>query len=258
VTLPPGLERAIGLLDPARRPKRAAVPDGYLDLLGGAGRRGGRPAQRLMLTRGLPVVYERWWRPAWGRVLMGPLGPGTDGERGIAHDLLELWPGDVVLDIACGPGNFVREFAGAVGPGGLVVGLDASQTMLARAVEDTDAANVAYLRGDAIRLPFRDGCFDAICCFAALHLFDEPLAALDAMERVLAPGGRVAILTSARAPLTPAPVGALVGAATGLRVFGRDEITGALEERGFEDVRRQISGFAQFVGARKGGDRLAA
>jgi SAM-dependent methyltransferase len=253
VTLSGGLERAIGLLDPARRPKSAAVPDGYLDLLGGAGRRGGGPAQRLMLTRGLPVVYERWWRPAWGRVLMGPLGPGTQGERQIAHELLELGPGDTVLDIACGPGNFVREFAGSIGKRGLVVGLDASQTMLARAVEDTRAAasNVAYVRGDAIRLPFRDGCFDAVCCFAALHLFDAPLAALDAMERVLAPGGRVAILTSARAPLTPAPVGALVGAATRLRVFGRDEITGALEERGFEGVQRRISGLAQFVGARK-------
>jgi SAM-dependent methyltransferase len=260
VTLSPGLERAIGLLDPARRPKSAAVPDGYLDLLGGAGRRAGGPAQRLMLTRGLPVVYERWWRPAWGRVLMGPLGPGTTGERQIAHELLELGPGDTVLDIACGPGNFVREFAGSVGRRGLVVGLDASQTMLARAVEDTGAParNVAYVRGDAIRLPFRDGCFDAVCCFAALHLFDAPLVALDAMERVLAPGGRLAILTSARAPLTPAPVGALVGAATGLRVFGRDEITGALEERGFEGIQRRISGLAQFVGARKGGDRAAA
>ena len=252
MSLSAGLERAIGLLDPARRPRSAAVPDGYLDLLGGAGRRGRGPAPRLMLTRALPVVYERWWRPAWGRVLMGPLGPGTRGERRIAHELLELGPGDTVLDIACGPGNFVRDFAASVGGSGLVVGLDASQTMLARAVQDTgDASNVAYIRGDAIRLPFRDGAFDAVCCFAALHLFDEPLAALDAMARVLAPGGRVAILTSARAPLTPPPVGALVGAATGLRVFGRDEITRALEERGFVDVRRRISGLAQFVGARR-------
>jgi SAM-dependent methyltransferase len=252
VSLSAGLERAIELLDPARRPGSAAVPDGYLDLLGGAGRRSGSPAQRLMLTSALPVVYERWWRPAWGRVLMGPLGPGTEGERRIAHDLLELGPGDTVLDIACGPGNFVREFAGAVGRRGLVVGLDASPTMLARAVQDTRTApNVAYVRGDAIRLPFRDATFDAVCCFAALHLFDEPLAALDAIARVLAPGGRVAILTSARAPLTPSPVGALVGAATGLRVFGRDEITGALEARGFVDVRRRISGLAQFVGGRR-------
>jgi hypothetical protein len=58
-------------------------------------------------------------------------------------------------------------------------------------------------------------------------------------------------LTSARAPLTPSPVGALIGAATGLRVFGREEITRALEERGFEDVRRRVSGLAQFVGARR-------
>ena len=252
MTLSTGLERAIGLLDPARRPASAPVHDGYLDLLGGAGRRGGRPAQRLMLTRALPVVYERWWRPAWGRVLMGPLGPGMQGERRIARELLELGPGDTVLDIACGPGNFVRDFAEAVGPRGLVVGLDASPTMLARAVSDTKAApNVAYVRGDAIRLPFRDGSFDALCCFAALHLFDEPLAALDAMARVLAPGGRLAILTSARTPLTPAPVGAVLGAATGLRVFGREEVTRALEERDFVDVRRRVSGLAQFVGARR-------
>ena len=130
-----------------------------------------------MLTRGLPVVYERWWRPAWGRVLMGPLGPGTQGERQIAHELLELGPGDTVLDIACGPGNFVREFAGSVGKRGLVVGLDASQTMLARAVADTREARRTSPTSAATRsaLPFRDGCFDAVCCFAALHLFDEPL-----------------------------------------------------------------------------------
>jgi SAM-dependent methyltransferase len=251
VTLSAGLERAIGLLDPARRPPAAPVMDGYLDLLGSGGR-SGRPAQRLMLTRALPVVYERWWRPAWGRVLMGPLGPGMAGERRLAQELLEIAPGDTVLDIACGPGNFVRDFAGAVGRRGLVVGLDASPTMLARAVRDTKVApNVAYVRGDAVRLPFRDGAFDAVCCFAALHFFDEPGAALDAMARVLAPRGRLAILTSARTPLTPAPVGTLVGAATGMRMFGRGEITRALEERGFTDVRRRVAGVAQFVGARR-------
>ena len=252
MSLSAGLERALGLLDPARRPRSAPVVDGYLDLLGDLRSVGGRPAQRLMLTRALPVVYERWWRPGWGRVLMGPLGPGTGGERRIAQELLELAPGDTVLDVACGPGNFVRDFAKTVGRRGLVVGLDASPTMLARAVKDTRTApNVAYVRGDAVRLPFRDGGFDAICCFAALHFFDEPRAALEAMARVLAPGGRLAILTSARTPLTPAPVGALLGAAAGMRMFGRDEITSALEERGFEDVRRRIAGVAQFVGARR-------
>ena len=135
VSLSAGLERAIGLLDPARRPARAAVPDGYLDLLGGAGRRGGRPAQRLMLTRGLPVVYERWWRPAWGRVLMGPLGPGTAGERRIAARAARARPGRHRARHRVRAGQLrARRSPGTVGPRGLVVGLDASQTMLARAV----------------------------------------------------------------------------------------------------------------------------
>jgi len=218
VTLSAGLERAIGLLDPARRPRSAAVHDGYLDLLGGAGRRGGSPAQRLMLTRGLPVVYERWWRPAWGRVLMGPLGPGTKGERQIAHELLELGPGDTVLDIACGPGNFVREFAGSIGKRGLVVGLDTSQTMLARAVEDTGAArNVAYVRGDAIRLPFRDGSFDAVTSAHFFHHFtpDENAGILGDMLRVTR---RVVLVNDTRRHRLPLLFVQLLGA---LRLVGR-------------------------------------
>ena len=36
------------------------------------------------------------------------------------------------------------------------------------------------------------------------------------------------------------------------RMFERDEITGALADRGFEDVRQRVSGLTQFVGGRKG------
>ena len=110
----------------------------------------------------------------------------------IARLLLGLGPGDVVLDVACGPGNFSREFARAVGDDGLVVGIDASRTMLARGVDDLEArglGNLALIRGDATALPFRDASFDAVCCFAALHLFADPFAALDEMRRVLAPAG---------------------------------------------------------------------
>ena len=37
-----------------------------------------------MLTRALPVVYERWWRPALGRMFKGVLGPGMADEHRIA------------------------------------------------------------------------------------------------------------------------------------------------------------------------------
>lgn len=248
-----GLERSLVLLDPARRPPSVPMVDGYLDLLGDAAPEPTGVVQRSMLTRAVPRVYERYWRPALGRVAKGPLGPGMAEERRIARLLLGLGPGDGVLDLACGTGGFARDFGRLVGPSGLVVGLDASATMLARAVRATPpAAPVAYVRGDAAALPFRDASFDAVCCFAALHLFRDPLAALDEIARVLAPGGRVAILTSCRTRTAAARAwDGFVGARLGVRMFEREEVTGALAARGFDPVRRRVAGLAQFVGGRR-------
>jgi SAM-dependent methyltransferase len=234
------------------------VVDGYLDLLGaGVEAPVTGATQRMMLSRTVPVVYERYWRPALGRVAKGPLGPSMGDEKRIARLLLGLGPGDGVLDVACGPGNFVRDFGRLVGPSGLVVGLDASATMLRRGVADTGAArrrngNVAFVRGSATDMPFRDATFDAVCCFAALHLFDDPFAALDEMARVLTPGGRIALLTSCRTRTAPGRTwDAFVGGRLGMRMFERDEITTALTARDFTTVRRRTSGLAQFVGGRK-------
>ena len=59
-----------------------------------------------------------------------------------------------------------------------------------------------YVRASATDLPFRDGSFDAVCCFAALYLIEDPLQAVAEIVRVLAPGGRVALLSSvARGPV---------------------------------------------------------
>jgi SAM-dependent methyltransferase len=230
--------------------------DGYVDLIGsdGAPRSTGL-AQDLMLTRLLPQVYERWWRPALGRAAKGVFGPGMSDEKRIARLLLALSPGDGVLDIACGTGNFTRDFARTVGPTGIVVGIDLSETMLARAVRDTAAAGlddrIAYVRADASELPFREKSFDAVCCFAALHLFADPLGALDRMMSVLTPGGRIAIFTSARNRTAPLRTfESVVQARSGMRMFEQDEVIAALEDRGFVDVRQRVAGFTQFVGGR--------
>jgi SAM-dependent methyltransferase len=250
-----GLERASALLDPDVRAAGRVDGGGYLDLIGDHARQSTGPAQDLMLTRLVPQVYERWWRPALGRAAKGVFGPGMTDEKRIARLLLALAPGDGVLDVACGTGNFTRDFAHTVGPTGLVVGIDVSQTMLARAVRDTRAADlddrVAYVRGDAAALPFRDRSFDAVCCFAALHLFADPLGALDRMTTVLNKGGRIALFTTARnrtAPLRAAE--AIAQARSGMRMFERDEMVEALEDRGFVDVRQRVAGFTQFVGGR--------
>jgi SAM-dependent methyltransferase len=250
------IERALALLLPEHRPEDpgAASREGWLDLLGDGEPASTGAAQDLMLTGVVPAIYERWWRPALGRVAKGVLGPSMSDEHRIARLLLGLAPGDGVLDVACGPGNFTREFGRIAGETGLAVGIDASPTMLRRAVEDTPDpyGNVAYVRGNAVELPFRDAAFDAVCCFAALHLFAEPFTALDHMARVLTPGGRIAIFTSCRTRSSPLrTVDGLLGWRSGIRMFEPDEITDALADRGFRDVTQRITGLTQFVGGRK-------
>jgi ubiquinone/menaquinone biosynthesis C-methylase UbiE len=245
----PAIEQTLALLQPARRPAVAHVEDGYLDLLGEEDPTGAHPGQRLMLSGTLAAIYERLWRPLGARLLMGATGPGTHAERRMALNMLELSADDRVLDVACGPGNFTRRFAHATGEG-LAVGIDASKTMLAVAVRDSEGANLAYVRGDACALPFRDGSFDAVCCFAALYLIQEPLRALDEIARVLAPGGRVALLSSCnRGPLPAGATSAVVRSLSGVRIFARDEITRALRDRGLAEIEQRVVGLAQFVSA---------
>jgi SAM-dependent methyltransferase len=250
-SVPAAIEQALVLFDPASRPASPLVRDGYLDLLGEDDPTGGHPVQRLMLNGLLARVYERFWRPAAMQVLSGFKGPRRREERRVAVRMLSLASGDRVLDVACGPGNFTRDFAEATGDG-LVVGLDASRAMLAAGARVTGAANVAYVRGDACALPFAAASFDAICCFGALHLFEPPLRALEEIVRVLAPAGRLALMTT----YDPASTrGSGEGAAArkygGMLMFPREEITGALEDRGLLAIEQRAMGNVQFVSARK-------
>jgi ubiquinone/menaquinone biosynthesis C-methylase UbiE len=205
-----------------------------------------------MQSGAVPRIYARWWRPALGRLAKGALGPSMADEHRIARLLLALSPGEGVLDVACGTGSFCRDFGRTVGASGLVVGIDVSQTMLTRAVAETKLSNVAYVRGDAQELPFLDRSFDAVCCFAAFHLFADPMRALDRMTEVLTPGGRIAIFTTARHRTAPVRTAeSLLAMRSGARLFEEHELVDALKRRGYEDVRQRLAGVTQFVGARR-------
>ncbi|WP_395111455.1 class I SAM-dependent methyltransferase [Actinomadura sp. SCN-SB] len=249
-------ERILRLL--AEPPPEQDGSASYLDLLPPERPATDTPAQRLMESAFLPRIYERIWRPIGFNLMKGwPVGPDTGEEHALARSWLALDrsppPDAVVLDVACGPGNVTRALASGVDEkGGLVVGLDVAAGMLARAAADTSMPQVGFVRGDATDLPFRDGTFDAVSCFGALYLFDDPWGALDSMIRVLRPGGRIAILTSRRpsVPLTRTAGGAL-HRLVGLRLFGDREITRFLDGRGLTQIRQRRYPAMQLVGARK-------
>ena len=110
-------------------------------------------------------------------------------------DRAGLQAGDRVLDVATGTGIVARRAAAEVGDGGSVVGVDIDDGMLEVARERARDVHPAieWREGDASDLPFSDGAFDAVFCQQGLQLFDDPVAALEEMRRVLSPDG-VAVL----------------------------------------------------------------
>ncbi len=112
-------------------------------------------------------------------------------QRSIA--LLDLREGSHVLEIGCGMGDDARAMARLVGPGGRVVGIDCSATMVEDAQRRTagEALPVAFEQGDAHALAFPDGTFDACRADRVLHHLDDPARAVAELARVAKPGGRV-------------------------------------------------------------------
>ena len=169
--------------------------DGYTDLLGSSDPARRSLAQRAMNSPSVAAIYQHIWRPIMVAA-MSLHGMSISAERERASAALHLGGRQRVLDVACGPGNFTSFFAGRLDGDGFVIGLDNSVPMMERAVRDNSSARAVYMRGDALDLPFNNRAFDAVSCFAALHLVPEPLGVLHEMVRVLAPGGRIAVMTT--------------------------------------------------------------
>jgi len=102
-------------------------------------------------------------------------------------------PGERVLDVATGTGMVARALVR--GAGCSVVALDQSEEMLARARALVGSEpRISLVRGEAERLPFADGEFDALTFTYLLRYVDDPAATMRELARVVRPGGRIAML----------------------------------------------------------------
>jgi demethylmenaquinone methyltransferase/2-methoxy-6-polyprenyl-1,4-benzoquinol methylase len=175
-----------------------------------------RKRQALELFRGLPQRYDTvaaafsfGQDPRWRQAMVRAVAPAA---------------GDRVLDVATGTGMVAAEL---VARGGCsVVGLDQSAEMLAAArarlaAQPELAARVELIEGQAERLPFADGSFDALTFTYLLRYVDDPRATMRELARVVAPGGRVGSLEFGVPPRLLARLAWRLYTAVGLPLLGR-------------------------------------
>jgi ubiquinone/menaquinone biosynthesis C-methylase UbiE len=99
---------------------------------------------------------------------------------------LRLASPERLLDIGCGTGILSARLVEEL-PELEVVGCDFSAGMLRQAAERSDSP--AWVQGDALHLPLRDGSVDAATSTESFHWFPDPATALSELARVIRPGG---------------------------------------------------------------------
>lgn len=156
-----------------------------------------RAAGRLALGVGAAAAGAgAWWRrhpsacPYSQRFWVEAPHPFITRER--LREALRPQPGETVLEIGPGTGYYTLAVASWLEPGGTLHIFDLQQEMLDHTMRRAQAAGVANLeprQGDARRLPYDDGTFDAAYLVAVLGEVPDQRAALRELRRVLKPDG---------------------------------------------------------------------
>ena len=111
--------------------------------------------------------------------------------------LLGLREGEAVLDVGCGTGIHLLEFAARVGFSGSAVGLDLDATALddvrGRASQRHVAVDLVHGSMDEVSRLVEHDPFDAACCSYALYYASEPISVLEQIVNALSPDGRLVI-----------------------------------------------------------------
>jgi SAM-dependent methyltransferase len=151
-------------------------------------------------------------------------------------NLLELGPGQRVLDVASGTGASAAFLAGRFGCE--VVGLDYSSELVGQARRRAREAGLEHLvrfeHGDSESLPFPDDSFDVLICECSFCTFPDKRSAANEFARVLRPGGQVGLSDiTLNGPLPPELSGLLAQIICIADALPLDRYEALLEGAGF-------------------------
>ena len=178
--------------------------------------------------------------------------------------LIDLHPGQTVLDLGSGGGIDVLLSARRVGPSGRAIGLDMTDEMLALArknAAEASVANVEFVKGEMEDMPLPDNTVDVIISNCVVNLSPDKDAVLRESFRVLKPGGRFAISDvvaqgTAIRPEMQADMASWTGCIAGALEEG--EYRAKLAAAGFIDVEVVVTNVYSLADAEGAGGSNAA
>ncbi len=147
---------------------------------------------------------------------------------------IPMSPGQMVLDAGCGTGRTAPLIRKSVGDSGWVAGMDLSWEML-RIARNKQRGKCVYFLSDAHELPLPDGRFDVVICFALFPHLDHKLRALKQFQRVLKPGGLLAVAHTMNRRELNAFHARVKGPVTRDLLPGEAEMSRLFEAAGFRD-----------------------
>ncbi len=161
---------------------------------------------------------------------------------GIPTEFANIKVGDHVLDLGSGAGNDCFVARAIVGETGSVTGLDFTDAMLAKAIENNKKlgfTNVTFVQGDIEEMPLQDNSFDVVVSNCVLNLVPDKDKAFAEINRVLKPNGHFCVSDVVLKGELPEKLrkdaemyaGCVSGA------IEMDEYLGLIEKQGFKNIQ---------------------
>ena len=202
-------------------------------------------AMSLMHSALLARVYERAWRPVLVRALSTLTYAAEDA---IVDRYLEPRVDLKLLDLCCGTARASRRWVPRHAD---VLGIDLSRAMLCEARRRCPSERLVLVQADAGSPIAQAGIFDAVLCFAALHLLERPEEVISAAATALRPRGLFFVwVATMDGIMRVAPVRKLVES-LGLRLWQPMSLGARIGTQGVEILETLSFGAVEFIVGRR-------